>query len=71
MKGYKHEKFKCESAECRKHNYTAKIVRRYRDHEYRYCPHCNTKYLTHKDENGEIVIDNHWNPVARQTYNKF
>lgn len=67
---FKQEKFKCESVECRKHNYTARIVMRYKDHEYRYCKYCNTKYLTHHEGN-DIVVDNHWTPVIRLNHNKF
>lgn len=66
----KQERFKCENVECRKYNRTARVVMRYRDHEYRYCPYCNTKYLTHK-EGDQIVIDNQWTPVKRVSYNTF
>ena len=42
-------------------NNSAPITKNYRGHEYRYCIHCNKKFITH-EENGKIVIDEEYVP---------
>lgn len=49
-------KMTCKYCEC-----TAAIVKRYRDHEYRYCKHCNKKFITH-EEKDKIIIDEEFVP---------
>lgn len=46
---------------CKYCNHTAAIVKRYRDHEYRYCKYCNKKFITH-EEKDNIIIDEEFVP---------
>lgn len=48
---------------------TAMIERRYKDHEYRHCRKCDTKYLTH-EENNNIIVDKHWIPSKNYKFEK-
>lgn len=38
---------------------TAKIMRRYKGHEYRLCKACGRDFITH-EENGQIIIDDEY-----------
>lgn len=42
-------------------NGNAVIVKRYKDHEYRYCKNCNKKFITHEEEEN-IIIDEEFVP---------
>lgn len=37
----------------------AAIVNRYKGHEYRHCRKCDTKYLTH-EENNQVIVERDW-----------
>lgn len=53
--------------ECMQCHGLCPIVKRYRNHEYRYCKNCNTKYLTHVID-GEIKVIRTWTPVTRNVF---
>lgn len=54
---------------CKYCNDNAVIVRRYRDHEYRYCRACNKKFITH-EENGKIIVDDEYQHRKQNIFKK-
>lgn len=47
----------------------AVIVRRYRNHEYRYCKNCNKKFITH-EEKDNIIIDDEYQHRKQNIFKK-
>ena len=55
--------------QCKNCDHIAKVARRYKGHEYRYCKYCNLKYMTNETEN-EVIIERQWTPSTYEKIDK-